>query len=186
MQILQKYDSTGRFFYIADALSIQQRERLAEIAPWYEKRNVHAIIESLRERGASLRLIDWFVTKYAEKLRVCEWTSSKGVVDVATVYRRQLRIWRRRLFDPFARFERVMYVSPEDGVMHQTSVGQLNFFYIMTRAVSISKLLQDNDLLRKIRLEMIRSKKDKKKNTNKKKSKKRKADIIIRRKAKQR
>jgi hypothetical protein len=91
--------------------------------------------------AVSLRVVDWFVTHYAQMRGVVYWvddatntyhmTGHKGLrrVDLYQDYRAQLRSYSKLLFDPFRRHERITFVistTPLSTV--ETTVGQLNFF----------------------------------------------------------
>ncbi len=78
----------------------------------------------------SIRLIDYFVTKYSKKNK----TSYKlpGVNDtqsqfsVHQSYKQQLKAFQKKNFDPFARGLRIPYFIKNTCII--TTVGQLNFF----------------------------------------------------------
>ena len=77
----------------------------------------------------SLRILDWFVTKYAKK--GIDFTRTNGeIFDVHINYKAQLKSYKKRYFDPFRRKKKFDYgfkVNGEDKVLH-TTIGQLNFF----------------------------------------------------------
>jgi len=83
----------------------------------------------------SLRLIDWFVTNYSKKFNV-----SYPLADEANPanparqfmvhfhYKRELKAYSKRLFDPFCRRERISFQIRGQAPIEETTVGQLNFF----------------------------------------------------------
>jgi hypothetical protein len=74
----------------------------------------------------SLRLIDWFVTNYAKKHNISYILNHRQFM-VYFHYKRELKAYSKRLFDPFCRRERIMFqVRGHDAFV--TTVGQLNFF----------------------------------------------------------
>ena len=74
----------------------------------------------------SLRLIDWFVTNYAKKHNISYILNQRQFM-VYFHYKRELKAYSKRLFDPFCRRERIMFqVRGHDAFV--TTVGQLNFF----------------------------------------------------------
>ena len=74
----------------------------------------------------SLRLIDWFVTNYAKKHNVSYILNLRQFL-VYFHYKRELKAYSKRLFDPFCRRERIMFqVRGHEAFV--TTVGQLNFF----------------------------------------------------------
>ena len=74
----------------------------------------------------SLRLMDWFVTNYAKKHNVSYILNQRQFL-VYFHYKRELKAYSKRLFDPFCRRERIMFqIRGRDPFF--TTVGQLNFF----------------------------------------------------------
>lgn len=74
----------------------------------------------------SLRLIDWFVTNYAKKHNISYILNQRQFM-VYFHYKRELKAYSKRLFDPFCRRERIMFqVRGHEPFV--TTVGQLNFF----------------------------------------------------------
>jgi hypothetical protein len=90
----------------------------------------------------SLRLLDWFVTNYSDKTKICyEYNDERFNVHMS--YKAQLKSYKKRYFDPFRRYKKFKYTYnepdvPEDtqvtvSVMDKpiqicTTIGQLNFF----------------------------------------------------------
>jgi hypothetical protein len=74
----------------------------------------------------SLRLIDWFVTNYAKKHNV-NYILNQRQFLVYFHYKRELKAYSKRLFDPFCRRERIMFQARGHEAF-VTTVGQLNFF----------------------------------------------------------
>lgn len=80
----------------------------------------------LGESKISLRLVDWFVTNYAKKNNTSYLLSDRQFV-VHFNYKRELKAYSKRLFDPFCRRERILFqVRGAEKLL--TTVGQLNFF----------------------------------------------------------
>jgi hypothetical protein len=78
------------------------------------------------ESPVSLRLIDWFVTNYSKKFNVSYLLEDRQFM-VHFHYKRELKAYSKRLFDPFCRRERIMFqVRGHEAFV--TTVGQLNFF----------------------------------------------------------
>lgn len=100
----------------------------------------------------SLRLIDWFVTNYSKKFNVSypltEDTTTRQFM-VHFHYKRELKAYSKRLFDPFCRRERISFQIRGQAPIEETTVGQLNFFrwaiekgvirYILAHAVDIER-----------------------------------------------
>jgi hypothetical protein len=74
----------------------------------------------------SLRIIDWFVTKYSRKNFVRYPLSGQDFL-VYLSYKGQLKAYSKQYFDPNCRRERIMFKIPgHDQFM--TTIGKLNFF----------------------------------------------------------
>jgi len=75
----------------------------------------------------SLRVLDWFVTNYAKKYFTTYNLKNNDRFKVYSDYKLHLRAYSKRRFDPFCRWERIMFPTGNNtGV--QTTIGQLNFF----------------------------------------------------------
>jgi hypothetical protein len=74
----------------------------------------------------SLRLVDWFITNYAKKNNTSYMMGTKQFL-VHFNYKRELKAYSKKLFDPFCRRDRIMFEAlNQPSIM--TTVGQLNFF----------------------------------------------------------
>jgi hypothetical protein len=76
----------------------------------------------------SLRLIDWFVTNYSKKYNVSYALEDNKQFLVHFHYKRELKAYSKRLFDPFCRRERISFQVRGHPPIEETTVGQLNFF----------------------------------------------------------
>lgn len=74
----------------------------------------------------SLRLIDWFVTNYSKQNFTCYNVNNERFV-VHTQYKLKLRSYKKKRFDPFCRWDRIIIPYQDDKYI-QTTIGQLNFF----------------------------------------------------------
>ena len=77
-----------------------------------------------QQSKVSLRALDWSVTNFCKKFGVT-LLIDKELIDVHHAYLVALSHWRRRLFDPFRRRERVFFTVDE--VEHETTCAQLCF-----------------------------------------------------------
>jgi len=75
----------------------------------------------------SLRVVEWFVTNYSKKFNV-SYTLEDRPFIVYFQYKRELKAYSKRLFDPFCRRERIRFVIRGAPPIEETTVGQLNFF----------------------------------------------------------
>lgn len=79
----------------------------------------------------SIRVLDWFVTNYSKKNNIIyelsEDSSSERYFNVFLQYKCQLKAYKKKMFDPFCRKQRIpFYYEANKCVI--TTVGQLNFF----------------------------------------------------------
>ena len=78
------------------------------------------------EAPLSLRIIDWFVTKYSRKSFVRYPLNGQEFL-VYLSYKGQLKAYSKQYFDPNCRRERIMFRIP-DHEQIVTTIGKLNFF----------------------------------------------------------
>lgn len=78
------------------------------------------------EAPLSLRIIDWFVTKYSRKNFV-RYTLNGQDFLVYLSYKGQLKAYSKQYFDPNCRRERIMFKIP-GYEQFTTTIGKLNFF----------------------------------------------------------
>ena len=74
----------------------------------------------------SLRIIDWFVTKYSRKNFVRYPLNGQDFL-VYLSYKGQLKAYSKQYFDPNCRRERIMF-RIQDHEQIVTTIGKLNFF----------------------------------------------------------
>lgn len=110
----------------------------------------------------SIRLIDYFVTKYSKKHKISyklndikNNTEIQVSFSIYQSYKQQLKIFQKKNFDPFARGTRIPYFLNDSCII--TTIGQLNFFMWF-----ISKKIMDYVIKNKeaIEIEMNKSKKN--------------------------
>lgn len=77
----------------------------------------------------SLRLLDWFVTRYAKKNNI-SYNVNNELFIVHIGYKAQLKSFKKRYFDPFRRRKKFYYQYNKDDESKKlvTTIGQLNFF----------------------------------------------------------
>jgi len=78
------------------------------------------------EAPLSLRIIDWFVTKYSRKSFVRYPLNGQEFL-VYLSYKGQLKAYSKQYFDPNCRRERIMFSIPNHAPF-MTTIGKLNFF----------------------------------------------------------
>jgi hypothetical protein len=92
-----------------------------------EPGNLEKITPILKgESPISLRLVDWFITNYAKKNNTSYMMGTKQFL-VHFNYKRELKAYSKKLFDPFCRRDRIMFEALNQASI-MTTVGQLNLF----------------------------------------------------------
>jgi len=92
-----------------------------------EPGNLEKITPILKgESPISLRLVDWFITNYAKKNNTSYMMGTKQFL-VHFNYKRELKAYSKKLFDPFCRRDRIMFEALNQASI-MTTVGQLTFF----------------------------------------------------------
>jgi hypothetical protein len=78
----------------------------------------------------SLRVLDWFVTRYAKKKLDFDSGTITEVFDVHISYKAQLKSYKKRYFDPFRRKKKFHYCYDLSDTTKtiNTTIGQMNFF----------------------------------------------------------
>jgi predicted N-acyltransferase len=105
----------------------KQNLLLGSLVKYYENpQNMEAFVEILRDKSSiSLRLIDWFVTKYSKQNNT-QYDWQQKTFHVYINYRSQLKAYSKKQMDPFCRRERVQLAH--HGIEIVTTIGQMNFF----------------------------------------------------------
>lgn len=117
----------------------------------------------------SLRVLDWFITKYSKK-HTDLVVHGKEISNINIQYRAQLKSFKKKNFDPFRRgekrrFKYCFYINDEPLII-ETTIGQLNFFrwvitnkiidYVQENLTTITKSMNQTN---KTRVKAIRTKK---------------------------
>lgn len=119
------------------------------------------------ESKISLRLFDWFVTKYSDKNVTTIKQDDDDETDRINVhisYKAQLKSFKKKYFDPFKRYKKFYYTFTIDSKKHKylTTIGQLNFFKWSFKC-NVIKYVEDNfDALSTEMLSSNKEDKDKK------------------------
>ena len=98
---------------------------------FFIKKNLNRMLPIINGKSKiSLRIIDWFVTNYSKKNNISFIKNSGNYQKQFIVYlnyKKQLKAYSKKQFDPFCRRDRVnFYYNEEQSII--TTVGQLNFF----------------------------------------------------------
>ena len=111
-----------------DYLHTQGLQRLRGIAPFFDSATIGRVVVPFLEAEAdlSLRHLSHLINHMAPRDAIA-WHTDNTTVRLYDSYRTWLRIWKRRLFDPFRRNERVYFLQAYQ--WYSTTVAQLNFFF---------------------------------------------------------
>lgn len=124
-----------------------------------DKKNLDKMLPIINGKSnISLRILDWFVTNYAKyesTFYEINSNDNKKKIFVHIDYKKQLKAFSKKLFDPFCRRERIKFIS--NNINITTTVGQLNFF---RWAISNQILDYVNNNLNDIEKNMNKSMKD--------------------------
>lgn len=112
----------------------------------------------------SLRLIEWFVTNYCKKYNIQYKLNKNRLFNVHLEYKCQLKSYKKKLFDPFRRKDKLQIDLNETHSI-VTTVGQLNFFKwaIQNKLLDyILKHIQDieNDMFKRQKKKENKSKRE--------------------------
>jgi hypothetical protein len=126
-------------------------------------KNIVSIINGTSK--ISLRVLDWFTTKYSRKKIDFKVKSGDHIIDIYISYKAQLKTYKKKYFDPFRRKKKFYYTYSINKTIY-TTLGQLNFFkWILTN--NIIEYVEKN--IEKINKAMNISNKDDKNKQEKKK-----------------
>ncbi len=108
----------------------------------------------------SIRVLDWFVTNYSKKYNIMYelsncYDNDNKFFNVFLQYKCQLKGYKKKLFDPFCRKQRIAFYYNENKCVI-TTIGQLNFFMW---AVKYDVLSYVEKNLKQITNDMIRANK---------------------------
>jgi hypothetical protein len=138
-------------------ISSHENVLLKSIEGFYdiEKNKLNFISVISSESQISIRLIDYFVTKFSKKNKV-SYKLDDILYNVYQSYKHQLKLFQKKNFDPFARGIRIPYYIGDRWVI--TTIGQLNFFkWFISK--QILEYVNNNKYY--IELEMNKNKKNK-------------------------
>lgn len=117
-------------------ITSQENMIIKSLEKFYEdNHNVDIFLEIINlESLMSIRLIDYFVTKYSKNNKICykliDNNENKSKPDqlfnVYSSYKQQLKAYQKKHFDPFSRGDRIPYFVKDTCII--TTIGQLNFF----------------------------------------------------------
>ncbi len=140
--------------------------------------NVKLMIDIITKKThVSLRLLDWFITKYSCWNKIKLITNNNNPIDkifnIHISYKAQLKSYKKKYFDPFRRKRRVRfkyYFDKEKQIPLCTTIGQLNFFKWMFTNNIMLYVMNNYDMLSKAMTMYNKTEKSKTKTESKSKS----------------
>ena len=152
------------------------------------KINMTTLVEVLQDRSlASLRMIDWFVTKYSKQYNISYIIDDK-LFNVYMNYKSQLKAYSKKQMDPFCRRERIILKKHGNEII--TTIGQMNFFrwaiehriikFIYENYDEINKLMKVDNKIKKVNKQSLSRKKSHIPISNKKSFTREKSHTILR------
>lgn len=134
-KIICKY---GRFFSIVN-LSVKAMCCLNDIHSWFTNDILKTIVIPLtsEKHNVSLRALDWLCTSYSEKENIVIPYDDpfKSDFNIKQNHDMMLNKYKRKLFDPFRRNQRIYYwwkdlsIPDSPTVLQETTIAQLNFIH---------------------------------------------------------
>jgi hypothetical protein len=138
-------------------ISSQESMLIKSFENFYETLNhVKEFISIINsESKISIRLIDYFVTKFSKKNK-SSYKINETVFNVYQSYKQQLKTFQKKNFDPFARGIRIPYFVGNSWII--TTIGQLNFFKWFISKNILDYVIKNKEF---IELDMNKNKKNK-------------------------
>lgn len=125
------------------------------------KKTIEKMVDIIEKNSdISLRILDWFVTKYTKKkINIIIDNEEVREFDVHISYKGQLKSFKKKIFDPFKRKEPCKFNfawDPEDPTKKvTTTLAQLNFFkwaitnkiidYVEANLIQITKAMNQSN-----------------------------------------
>ncbi len=123
----RKYDVVEN----TDELPARMKLLLDSLAEFYRNGYFESIVWPIinTKIPLSIRLLDWLVTNYSLAFPVV-YPNPKNPdgepFNVHDSYEQYENVWKKKLFDPFKRGQRIMFTVAGEG--YETTIAQLNFF----------------------------------------------------------
>lgn len=165
---IQNVDLTT-YFTAKELCYYKMIDRFFKSCPSEQIQKMLNIVNSKSE--ISLRVLDWFVTRYSKENPNIDEKLEGENFDVHISYKSQLKSYRKKYFDPFRRRKKFNYNYDKNDPQKTfyTTLGQLNFFQwaIQNRIIEFVEKHSDNIL----KAMNIANKEDNKKKKTTKKNK---------------
>ena len=131
-------------------ISSQENMIIKSMEKFYESiENGLAFIPIINsESEISIRLIDYFVTKYSKVHKISYKLIENNIetlFNVFSSYKQQLKAYQKKHFDPFSRGDRIPYFFEDSCVI--TTIGQLNFFRWFISKKILDWVIENRELI---------------------------------------
>lgn len=138
-------------------ISSQENRLIKLVEHFYESlTNIKEFIGIINSKSEiSIRLIDYFVTKYSKKNKI-SYKIDNNYFNIHQSYKQQLKNFQKKNFDPFARGIRIPYYVGNIWII--TTVGQINFFQWFISNKILEFVVKNKDI---IESDMNKNKKNK-------------------------
>ena len=141
-------------------ISSQENMLLKSFEKFYENlENINEFLSIINSKSKiSIRLIDYFVTKYSKKNKISYKINenNNSPFNIYQSYKQQLKAFQKKNFDPFARGIRIPYFLQNTCLI--TTIGQLNFFKWFISKEILTYVINNKH---QIELDMNKNKKNK-------------------------
>lgn len=112
-------------------LPARMKMLLDELVEFYKNGTFESVVLPIihKREPLPLRDIDWLVTNYSHAFPVVyedPVNPNGSPFNVSASYKRTEEVWKKHLFDPFQRKERILFTA--GGQQYETTIAQLNFF----------------------------------------------------------
>lgn len=131
--------------------TIKERYLYKMLDKYFKSQDIQMVIKMIAiidgDSDISLRMLDWFITRYANKHNTtyCKQNDDNDRFNVHISYKAQLKSYKKRYFDPFRRRRKFIYrydTNDKTKFMY-TTIGQLNFFK-WAFSNGVIKFVEDN------------------------------------------
>jgi hypothetical protein len=131
-------------------ISSQENMIIKSLETFYEDtENISLFIPIINsESKISIRLIDYFITKYSKNNKInykIKDNNNEYIFNIYSSYKQQLKAFQKKHFDPFSRGDRIPYFMGDDCII--TTIGQLNFFRWFISKKIYTYILSNQELI---------------------------------------
>lgn len=139
-------------------ISSQENRLIKSVESFYESLiDIKEFIKIINSKSEiSIRLIDYFVTKYSKKNKISYKMDNNNIFNIYQSYKQQLKNFQKKNFDPFARGIRIPYYIGNVWII--TTIGQLNFYQWFMSNNILDYIIRNKEI---IEFDMNKNKKNK-------------------------